>query len=177
MLAVPRKLRIRVMQSTSFNAKPGQYWVLCSLLLLVYLMPSLFHLEDYAWNYDEGPQLQAAALTYADYLDFVEGDFNIFVHLTGSSGELVSQFEGPPLWGWYPTSWCFPGVIIPDPHPLDLPRDLPPGTYRIWVGMYQWPSLERLPAFLSDGARWPDDRILLIEVAPAVPDLLGMTKP
>lgn len=88
----------------------------------------------------------------------------VFVHLMDSGQRLIVQHDGPPLWGWYPTTWCSPGVVISDPHPLQLPGALAEGTYLIWVGMYHWPSLERLPAFRPDGSRWPDDRILLTEI-------------
>ena len=91
-------------------------------------------------------------------------DFTIFVHLVDADDHLVGQHDGPPLLRYYPTSRWIPNVMVPDPHPIALNNNLPPGTYRLLVGMYRWPSLERLPAFLADGSRWPYDRILLTEL-------------
>ena len=51
-----------------------------------------------------------------------------------------------------------------DERVLTVPEGIGPGTYRLLVGMYRWPSLDRLPALRSDGSRWPDDRILLTEI-------------
>jgi hypothetical protein len=43
-----------------------------------------------------------------------------------------------------------------------LPEDAPLGQYQVFVGMYAWPSLERLPARAADGADLPDGRLPLL---------------
>ncbi len=45
----------------------GAYALLWLALIALYVGPPLVHLEMYLWNYDEGPQLQAAALAHAGY--------------------------------------------------------------------------------------------------------------
>ena len=49
------------------NVKVWGYRLLWVLLLAAYLVLPLGHLDDYARNYDEGPQLQAAALLQEGY--------------------------------------------------------------------------------------------------------------
>lgn len=74
-----------------------------------------------------------------------ESDYQVFVHLIGDQPEPVAQADGPPLGGDYPTSLWAAGEEIVDPHPMALPSDLPPGVYRLLVGMYDLETLARLP--------------------------------
>jgi len=71
-------------------------------------------------------------------------DYQVFVHLVGDGPEPLAQGDGPPLLGDYPTTMWAPGEIIADPHPVALPTDLPPGRYRLLVGMYDLKTLARL---------------------------------
>ena len=80
-------------------------------------------------------------------------DITVFVHLVDAEGNMVAQHDGPPLLGELPTSAWSSGNIVPDPHIIMLPDDLPPGIYQLWVGMYHWPSLERLPVVDANGKR------------------------
>lgn len=79
-------------------------------------------------------------------------DFTVFVHLVASDGHMVAQHDGGP---WYevplPTSAWRVGEVVRDRHILALPPDLAPGTYRLLVGAYYWPTGERLP-LVVDGA-------------------------
>jgi hypothetical protein len=75
-------------------------------------------------------------------------DYQVFVHLLRAAGdgpEPVAQGDGPPLSGDYPTSMWAGGEDIVDPHSVSLPADLPPGAYRLLVGMYELETLQRLP--------------------------------
>ncbi len=76
-------------------------------------------------------------------------DYQVFVHLLGDDPEPVAQGDGPPLMGYYPTSLWAAGETFADPHPLSLPAGLPPGQYRLLVGMYDLETMEPLPR--SDG--------------------------
>jgi hypothetical protein len=96
-------------------------------------------------------------------------DYHVFVHLADEEGQILGQHDGPPGMGSQPTSQCAAGQRVFDVHPVEVGRDVPPGRYRLFVGMYGWPSLERLPAFRPDGSRWPDDRVLLGEVQVLAP--------
>jgi 4-amino-4-deoxy-L-arabinose transferase-like glycosyltransferase len=86
-------------------------------------------------------------------------DYQIFVHLLGADPAPVAQGDGPPLMGDYPTGVWAPGEVIIDPHSIVLPADVPPGRYRLLVGMYDLETLVRLPQL--DGA---GDAILMPDV-------------
>jgi 4-amino-4-deoxy-L-arabinose transferase-like glycosyltransferase len=96
-------------------------------------------------------------------------DDTVFVHLLDDGGVLRSQWDSAPVRSTRPTSGWLPGEVISDTVVLPLPPDLPRGTYRISVGMYQPLIGQRLPVF---GAEWqplPDARLILdrsVEVAP-----------
>jgi hypothetical protein len=63
-------------------------------------------------------------------------DYVLFVHLLGAGGAKAAQRDTPPLDGSLPTSRWRPGALIRDDPDLALPSALPPGTYRLVVGMY-----------------------------------------
>jgi 4-amino-4-deoxy-L-arabinose transferase-like glycosyltransferase len=91
----------------------------------------------------------------------VDDDYHVFVHLADAEERVWGQHDGQPLLGAHPTSQWAEDVVLPDPHSLQIDSQAPAGAYDLVVGMYRWPSLERLPAARLDGDRWPDDRIVL----------------
>jgi 4-amino-4-deoxy-L-arabinose transferase-like glycosyltransferase len=76
-------------------------------------------------------------------------DYTVFIQVWDKH-EQVAGFDGPPIGGDYPTSWWEAGEVIVDEHPLGL-SGLPPGRYRLLVGLYRLDTGERLPAFGPDG--------------------------
>jgi hypothetical protein len=76
-------------------------------------------------------------------------NFVVFTHLLNEDGVLVAQWDAEPAGGRFPTSAWPEGSTFGHSASLQLPADLPPGDYRLLVGMYRWPSLERL-SVLSD---------------------------
>ncbi len=92
-------------------------------------------------------------------------DYQVFVHLTpiGSPSPLA-QLDGRPLEGGLPTGqWTDPGAQLHDERTLQLPPDLPPGRYRLLLGVYRPEDGQRLPV---TGTSQPvfDDALLLAEV-------------
>ena len=77
-------------------------------------------------------------------------DYTVFAQLLNDQGTLVAQLDGQPAGGSRPTSSWQPGETIVDSRAIPLPADLAPGTYDLWVGLYTWPDLKRLP--LSAGS-------------------------
>lgn len=64
-------------------------------------------------------------------------NYQTFVHLRAPDAvEPVAQADGPPLDGWYPTSWWTVAEIVHDARQFALPPDTPPGTYHLYVGLY-----------------------------------------
>lgn len=76
--------------------------------------------------------------------DTVPVDYTVFLHLRDDSGNLIAQADGPPLDGWYPTSWWTAGEWVSDAHPFALQAETPPGLYRLVAGLYNPATGERL---------------------------------
>jgi hypothetical protein len=87
---------------------------------------------------------------------FPAGDYTIFVHAE-HDGKLIAQRDEKPLGGSLPTWAWTPGELITTTYALDFTEDTPDALY---VGMYAYPSLVRLPV-VRDGVSREDRRILL----------------
>jgi hypothetical protein len=72
-------------------------------------------------------------------------DYTVFVHLVGPDGALLAQQDQPPLNGFFPTRFWRPGDRVIDKIELALPPVATPGTYQLYMGMYDPASLQRLP--------------------------------
>lgn len=84
----------------------------------------------------------------------------IFVHLLNATGDLVAQWDAPPVQGAYPVANWQPNALVTDAHTLPLPADLPAGTYTVVIGLYE----------PSDFTRWAvdsaaDGRVVVGEIA------------
>lgn len=72
-------------------------------------------------------------------------DYTSFLHLLDNQGKKVAQGDDHRVCGdYYPSSLWQPGDTIRDVFRLQLPPDLPPGTYRFLAGMYTQPVGEAL---------------------------------
>jgi hypothetical protein len=78
-------------------------------------------------------------------------NYTVFVHLLDAAGRVRAQHDSPPLNGRYPTHNWLPHQIVEDKISLPLGPDLPPGEYRIEVGMYELGSGQRLAVSSNDG--------------------------
>ena len=85
------------------------------------------------------------ALTWQVYDTPPKKRYHFFNHLLAENGALVTQADGPGVFSRY---WQ-PGEFFVTWFEIALPADLVPGAYRLVVGLYDWPSLER--PLLSDG--------------------------
>ncbi len=87
--------------------------------------------------------------------------YTVFVHLIDGSGQAITQGDGPPQGGEYPTSFWDAGERIADTHALTIPPDAPPGQYSLYLGLYVLETGERLPILdangqiLTDHVVWP----------------------
>ncbi len=77
--------------------------------------------------------------------------YKVFVHLLSAEGALAAQNDAEPVGGFVPTDSWEAGALVTDRYGLYLPPDLPPGEYRMLVGMYAF-SGERLPVTFAGEA-------------------------
>ena len=98
---------------------------------------------------------QATAVPQQNYFSFV--------HLVNEKGDIVAQKGFIPAEGLRPTKGWRAGEIITDPYTLELPPDLPPGTYELRVGLYQ-PDDGVRPFVTVQGQPQPDNQLKLSEL-------------
>lgn len=88
----------------------------------------------------------------------------VFIHLIDGADRPVAGWDYTPLGGSAPTYLWFPkwlaGQTYVDPYRLIVPDDLPPGDYRLEVGMYGMTSHRRLPVVDLSGDL-AGDRVVL----------------
>lgn len=101
--------------------------------------------------------------------------YTVFTHLIGddAAGNVVNPATGSPVWaqmdgepvgGSHPTTAWQVGERVDDSYGLELPANLPPGSYLLEVGMYDPATLERLPILDQDGQPLAQNRIILAKV-------------
>lgn len=71
-------------------------------------------------------------------------DYTIFVQVRDQANTTLVSGDYQPYLGRIPTSTWPAGAVIPATTWLELPPDIPPGTYPIYVGLYRADNLERL---------------------------------
>ncbi len=81
--------------------------------------------------------------------DAPPGRYKVFLHLLDAEGNLVAQNDAEPRGDLSPTFIWSVGEVVTDRHGVYLPPDLPPGRYRLMVGMYHVDTGERLPLSLN----------------------------
>jgi hypothetical protein len=77
--------------------------------------------------------------------DPISLDYSAFVHLRDEAGDVITQHDGQPRNGSYPTSVWSKGEVIPDGHIISIPAEIMPGIYDLVVGLYNPADNARLP--------------------------------
>ncbi len=121
-------------------------------------------IQLYGYELDVGETAVDLTLTWQTIHQPPE-NYLLFVHLVDNNGNIVSQIDPVPGGGLRPTKSWRPGEVLTDRHTLPLPPDLPPGHYRLWVGLWQPDSGVRLPVSV-EGVAQPDGRLLLHTLRP-----------
>lgn len=85
--------------------------------------------------------------------------YAVFVHFSDAQERIWAQHDGQPLEGQAPTTGWAPGEVLADRHTLRLPPETPPGTYTIYMGLYDPLTGQRL--FNSEGS----DRLTLTAIS------------
>jgi 4-amino-4-deoxy-L-arabinose transferase-like glycosyltransferase len=86
--------------------------------------------------------------TYWEIAGSASPPLKIFVHATAPDGKIVAQWDGLDV----NIGSLEPGDLFVQRHRIELPADLPPGPYRISLGVYHPASGARLKARLGDRA-------------------------
>jgi hypothetical protein len=76
-------------------------------------------------------------------------DWWTFVHLVDASRRIVAEDNREPRDGAYPMSQWVAGDWVEARYTLAIPADLPPGSYALWVGLWD-PATGRRAAFFDD---------------------------
>jgi hypothetical protein len=94
-------------------------------------------------------------------------NYSVFAHLEGE--RVWSQHDSWPMEGLKPTSTWAREEVVADRHVIPLGQDIPPGTYRLVVGMYDSATFEPLTALNSGGQVIPEGRVVLQTIELYVP--------
>ncbi len=101
---------------------------------------------------------------YWQALQEMSENYKVFVHFTDEgSTTMFAQHDGDPVEGFTPTTRWLPGEIVADHHELQIPPEAPPGTYKLFTGMYEFETMRNL-TILTPEAASPNNRILLDDV-------------
>lgn len=84
--------------------------------------------------------------------------YTVFTHLYDAQGKRWAQLDGEPVGGQRPTTGWTSGEEVADKYGLALPSSIPPGDYRLEVGLYNLQDGSRLP--LATG----ENRLVLASV-------------
>ncbi len=79
-------------------------------------------------------------------------DYTVFVHVQDAEQHLLTQADGPPKSGAYPTSFWDAGEVVSDDREIAIPAAAPSGHYSIVLGLYQAPDGARL-SLANDAAQ------------------------
>jgi hypothetical protein len=91
----------------------------------------------------------------------VPENYGVFAQLVGSDETFYVKQDLEPLW---PTSRWHVGQQLADGHDIMLDEDMLPGTYHLYVGMYNLTTGDRLPAYQNNGQRWEDGAVRLTDI-------------
>ncbi len=86
-------------------------------------------------------------------------NYSVFTHV--QSDRVWAQHDGWPVDGQKPTSTWAHNEVIADRHVIPIGKDVPPGSYRVVVGMYDAATLQPVAANEQDGRPIEGGRILL----------------
>jgi hypothetical protein len=87
--------------------------------------------------------------------------YTVFTHVLDDENRILAQHDGVPCDGECPTTSWLAGEYLTDAFEIALRPEIPPGAYRIGVGMYDAETLTRLEAIDDKGRSWPENRIIL----------------
>ena len=85
-------------------------------------------------------------------------NYTVFVHLRDGE-RVVDQKDGEPAGGYYPTMLWRSGDVVVDTYVLEPPKKWK-GKPQLVVGLYVWPTMERLEVVTPSGEPLGDELVL-----------------
>jgi len=101
---------------------------------------------------------------YWQVIGKLDRDYTVFIHLVDEHGDVVAQGDGPPMEGYYPTSFWDAEEALTDEHTLQIPLNLASGSYRLLAGFYDLTSGQRLPV-LDAAGNVIGDHVMIAELS------------
>lgn len=111
------------------------------------------HLLGYEASREDPEHLQVTFYWQSDTLLGI--DYTTFIHVVAADGHRISQADGRPYDGQYPTTLWPTGAIIEDRRVVPLDPCIHPGHYEIHVGFYDLRTMQRLGTPGYDTLRLP----------------------
>jgi 4-amino-4-deoxy-L-arabinose transferase-like glycosyltransferase len=123
-------------------------------------------LTGYNWSEPELQAGEVVSLTVAwGASGPLDRSYTVFAHLLDANGQLITQDDGLPRRGAYPTTFWGPGETIIDTRVFRIPKDTTPGPTGVLLGFYRLEDGVRLPrdpgSPLPDAARLPGPTLLI----------------
>ncbi len=85
-----------------------------------------------------------AILLYWSAREPIGKDYTVFAHLVDEKSNFIAGYDSQPWQGYAPTTAWRVGEIVVDNLIIEVPREVPPGeNYRLEIGLYYLPTLER----------------------------------
>ncbi|HEY0606100.1 MAG TPA: glycosyltransferase family 39 protein [Herpetosiphonaceae bacterium] len=82
----------------------------------------------------------------------LDADYLLFLHIFNAEGQRVAQIDVAPNGGGPATSAWQPGEQLAVPLPVPFPAELPAGSYRVVLGLYDPAAQTRLPLTVGTAA-------------------------
>lgn len=128
--------------------------------------------EDTGPEVDQGVRFRpgdviAATSFWRPAVPVPAANYTIFLHLRDQQGQNLTQRDAPPALGLFPPQTWQPEIMVVDRLDLPLPPTLPPGAYRLVLGLYDSATQKRFPVSAGSSPLPGDELDLgLVEVVP-----------
>lgn len=98
---------------------------------------------------------------YWQAMHHIPDSYKVFVHVIDpATNSIVAQDDSIPRHWTHPTNTWQPGEVVEDTIAIPL-SGVGSGEFKVFVGLYNAATGERLPAFSADGQRYPDDSVFV----------------
>lgn len=109
------------------------------------------------------PGGELALTLYWQAIETPADHYTVFNHLVAADGQIVGQFDSPPMGDAWLTGTWLPGEVVVDERLIPINNEAGSGTYTLLVGLYDAGNGQRLP--VTRNGRWqPGDQLELATV-------------